>query len=109
MSNTTKPTSGAIAWLKEHGYVRCVIEYSGGGDEGGADTVTCYLADGTTVDGPSWDDEGHDLLIAPLDYQYGSWAGEFSAYGTLVYDVLAGTCVMNDNIMEEYESSTYKF
>lgn len=98
--------------LRAKGAVKAVLSYNGGGDEGGVDEITLHVktADGeiVEVDHPgSWDAEGEDgrlskLLEAPVDHKYGSWAGDFEAYGTLTWDVEAGTVVMDDHVKDSY-------
>lgn len=89
----------AFQWLRDHGYIEAYLEYSGGNDEGGAREAVLTRANGGK-DIIHWRDEGFKILDAPVAYKYGSWAGEFRAWGTLRYDVRAGTCVMEDTLEE---------
>jgi hypothetical protein len=105
--------SRVFALLKARGATKAVLSYNGGNDEGGVDEIALYSRlDGgdiqVPVDFPTvWNATGEDrelaeLLEAPVDAKYGSWAGDFSAYGTLTWDVEKGTVVMDD-----YEQSGY--
>lgn len=104
--------------LKARGATKAVLHYQGGNDEGGVDDVHLFIrpavgGEPISVDldpysysgGP--DAELVALLEEPIDSKYGSWAGEFSAYGTLTWDAEAGTVVLNDNYDPgNYDSST---
>lgn len=128
----------AMQILRDHNVYRLVLEYSGGNDEGGVDAVRVTYMDGTQEDNPSWcerhyadsvfdKDTGEwkrnevsaeetastkraDILEAPVYDRYYSFAGDFYASGTVVYDVQEGTCVMDgldevpqsDNIRLEF-------
>jgi hypothetical protein len=99
--------------LKTLGIVRVKAEYSGGNDEGGVDGVTGYAKDGTEVkieqvyqerrtydyslgkwvdndpvaltDAQNAANEIWSALSRPVYDVYGSFAGEFSTYGTVEY------------------------
>jgi len=104
-----------FALLRARGATKAVLNYNGGNDEGGVDDITLFLplASGEMHEvalQTQWSATGDDkvlaeLLEAPVDAKYGSWAGEFSAYGSLVWDAEAGTVVMNDYLQEEYTHS----
>ena len=102
-----------FALLKARNAIKAVLSYNGGNDEGGVDDITLTLeavdenGKNIEVDYPTQWNGGEflaELLEGPVDSKYGSWAGEFSAYGTLTWDVLAGTVVMDD-----YEQSGYDY
>lgn len=102
-----------FALLKAKGAIKAVLSYNGGNDEGGVDDITLVLegvdenGKNIEVDHPTqWNggEELAELLEGPVDSKYGSWAGDFSAYGTLTWDVEAGTVVMDD-----YEQSGYDY
>lgn len=108
---TLEPSTKArvLADLKARGVSKAVLDYNGGNDEGGVDGITFYMVDSDVpVDFPiQWEGTGDDkelarLLEGPVDSKYGSWAGEFSAYGTLTWDVGANTVVMDDHVQDEY-------
>lgn len=113
---TVDPTtkSRVFALLAARGATRAVVNYNGGNDEGGVDEIALHIpnAEGgiDEVDLPvSWRGMGEDhelaeLLEGPVDAKYGSWAGEFSAYGTLTWDRIAGTVVMDDYVQSGYDN-----
>lgn len=85
----------ALARMKEEGIVRIAADYSGGNDEGGINTIRGFNADDKEVELPSpWstDDREYDentlWAIADdiLGTHFGTWAGEFYAYGTMHID-----------------------
>lgn len=99
--------------MKENGAAYLEAHYSGGNDEGGVDSIDVLKdADGNAIPIPeqwitrepkegdnAWSirdgkvHEYHPLYEAAdemLSTEFGSWAGEFSAYGTLFADVKAG-------------------
>ena len=107
--------SHVFALLSARNAFKAVLSYNGGNDEGGVEDITLHVmnenGEVSEVDFPCrWDAaEGDDkelatLLEGPVDAKYGSWAGDFSAYGTLTWDRDTGTVVMND-----YEQSGYDF
>jgi hypothetical protein len=80
------------------------VTFSGGNDEGGADALSLIKADDPTVtyDVNLWggDDEKVDKdlvqrLCEPIYDQYGSFAGEFSVYGTLIWNVTTRKCYID--------------
>ena len=112
---TVDPATKArvFAMLKTRGAIRAILSYNGGNDEGGVDEITLVLegvdenGNNIVVNYPTQWDGGEELaklLEGPVDSKYGSWAGEFSAYGTLTWDAEAGTVVMDD-----YEQSGYDY
>lgn len=104
-----------FALLAARGATKAVLTYNGGNDEGGVDSITLHVptADGEAVevDLPcQWNATGDDkelarLLEDPVDAKYGSWAGDFSAYGTLTWDRISGTVVMDDYEQSEYANT----
>jgi hypothetical protein len=110
---TTK--NRVFALLKARNATKAVLRYNGGNDEGGVDEITLFVPNVNgeidEVDFPcAWNAPGEDrelseLLEAPVDAKYGTWAGDFSAYGTLTWDVEAGTVVMDDYEQSEYSNT----
>ena len=104
-----------FALLSARGAHKAVLRYNGGNDEGGVDSITLHFPIGegqfNEVDLPTaWQAGGEDrelaeLLEAPVDAKYGSWAGDFSAYGTLTWDCDARTVVMDDYEQSEYANT----
>lgn len=124
--------------LQGLGVAKVVIEFSGGNDEGGADSISYFDADGNDVEGvrnpntyplQEWDaarrtyvNKGwqtsewdpaerksstrlatadeialakvNEVLEHPIYDRFGTFAGDFSVYGTLTWDVAAGTHTM---------------
>lgn len=104
--------------LRERGVKGAVVDFSGGNDEGGVDNITFVMQDGTkkrfdgdvyashrdsTFDGTRWvtlsakvsaDDALATALAAPVDDEYGSFAGEFHVSGTVLWDAEAETVKM---------------
>lgn len=88
------------------------ISFSGGNDDGGVDGMTFFNSEGVVIDlaagytnetewnpeTKSWEqrslsddarrmNEFIDLLSAPIQDRWGSWAGDFYAHGELRYDL----------------------
>ena len=106
--------------LRERGAARAVVEFSGGNDAGGADSVVLYDSAGETIgevnDGPPgsrWDPElGRfvevpitpdqrlavglaEALEGPVYEEYGSFAGDFSVGGRVTWDAEKGTVTVS--------------
>lgn len=113
--------------MKEVGASRLEASYSGGNDEGGVDEIKVLIdADGRTIPVPErWYDrpataEDDDWEIrkgivhvwnplweaadSVLSTEFGSWAGEYSAHGTLFADLKEGRVWRQG----EMEVSTYE-
>jgi len=99
----------AWAELARRGATRVVVEFSGGNDEGGPESIVLY---GPDLDDPSklvsigtveesfGDAEDADELLAdalskPIYDAYGSFAGEFSVDGKVTWDAPTRTVTMN--------------
>jgi len=108
-----------FAELEKRGIKRVEVEFSGGGDEGGCDSVCLIDTEGKTSElkehwgtyGSDWmpDASADDILsmalCKPVYDKYYSFAGEFHVSGTVVWDVVAKTCKMNgQESVETYES-----
>jgi hypothetical protein len=66
---------------------RLEADYSGGNDEGGVQGIHLFGRDGNRIEGSySWDSPIWALADELLSTKYGSWAGDWSAYGTLIVD-----------------------
>ena len=99
------------AEMEKRGAINATIEFSGGHDEGGADSITLTMGDGSKESLETWraenDDEGR--LITYLQDQlydrWGSFAGEFSVYGTIEWDVTERKVVLDGSeSVEEFTS-----
>lgn len=94
-------SDNVIQTMQAYGIGKVVIEFSGGNDSGGSDRITFYNEAGDEMDRPA-DDPAHlvrwntllDWLEAPLYAQFGSFCGEFSVVGELVWDVRVGRPIM---------------
>lgn len=87
------------------------IAFSGGGDEGGADTLTLSYADGHTETVTSWWDTDVPWIkdVGQLPHWlYDSFAGDFSVDGELVLDVTARTVTV-DATEHEYRAHTVTY
>jgi hypothetical protein len=110
--------------LRRRGAGLAIVEFSGGGDEGGADSVRLYreaTAEAIDCDKPleelptypNWQQGPvHDVenaliaaLVDPMENEYGSFAGDFHVQGTIAWDVAKETCIMSGEVShEEWDS-----
>ena len=100
-----------FAVMKSHGISYLEASYSGGNDEGGVDEVTVMKDDRgktITIEGLGWDHPIQEKCDRMLSTEYGSWAGEWSAYGILYADVKEGK-VWRNGEMSSYseDGATY--
>lgn len=102
-SQITDPKTMLLEKMREAGADRLEASYSGGNDEGGVGSIKLFFGEEEVPvpemwitrdpvgDERSWSSDGkvheyHPLYQAADDMlalDFGSWAGEFSAYGTL--------------------------
>ena len=103
---------GAFAALERLDADRAVVEFSGGNDEGGPDTITFFKGDQTVRTLPPWwqagDADEHlvplsDALSDPVFEAYGTFAGDFDVTGEVIWDVPAKTVQMIRDERSEYE------
>lgn len=112
--------------VREAGAVRLEADYSGGNDEGGVNGIRIWDAKGEELTAPDsftqrdpkpgdseWAirdgkvSEYHPLWQAADDMlatEFGSWAGEFSAYGTLFVDTVEGKVTRSGEVQSGYDS-----
>lgn len=84
----------AIEKMRAEGIAKIEADYSGGNDEGGVQQVRAFKADGTEMELPSpwggdreYDEESLWAMCDDiLGSEFGTWAGEFYASGTLYID-----------------------
>lgn len=115
--------------FKHYGITTVSIGFSGGNDDGGVDSTTFYDADGEVLqmeahytnntfwnpETKSWGErelsdedrrmnEFIDLLEAPIQDRWGSWAGDFYADGRLIYN-------LNETpyFTMEFQESSYEY
>lgn len=110
-----------FAEIARRGADRAVVHFSGGNDEGGADDVTLFKGeekvaelqewhfpergDGKPAHGEKSNDDLVHALVAPVYAQYGSFAGEFSVYGTVTWDTATKTAKMSKEEQSGYDHS----
>lgn len=129
--NTRDAKAKLLDQIREAGAVRLAAGYSGGNDEGGVNDVELFDADGNKMESPEgWierdprpDDpeyrvrngkvsEYHPLWEAAdqmLSTEFGSWAGEFSAYGTLFADTRDGKVWREGSVQSGYDSDSAEY
>lgn len=104
--------AAAFAALTRLGADRAVVEFSGGNDEGGPDTITLFSGERTLRTLPAWwqagDADEHlvplsDALSGPVFEAYGTFAGDFDVTGEVIWDVSAKTIQMIRDERSEYE------
>src|SRR5574338_968473 len=85
--------SNLLESMRKHGVAYLEARFSGGNDEGGVDEVSVMRdAAGNDVELPNmgWEHELQEACDAMLSTEFGTWAGDFSAYGTLTADLKTG-------------------
>lgn len=96
-----------FAELRKRGAAKVVVQFSGGGDEGGVENIQLLSETGFPIGTlPAWGGEGidgelADQLSKPVYDRYYSFAGEFYVNGTVEYDVEKETAVMSGQESEE--------
>lgn len=120
-----------FAALREAGASRLEADYSGGNDEGGVNGIKLFDAEGVELTAPdSWVErdpkpgdqewairdgkvsEYHPLWEAAdgmLSTEYGSWAGEFRAYGTLFADLKENRVWREGDVQSGFDSSSTEY
>jgi hypothetical protein len=106
--------------IREWGAARAVVEFSGGNDEGGADSIVLYDREGEMIGevhghyaGGHWDPEKGrfvevpptpeqrieaelaEALEGPVYEEYGGFAGDFSVSGRVTWDAQTGKVSMS--------------
>ena len=102
---------GMFAELRRRMVGKVVVEFSGGGDEGGVEEIRLLSATGFPMgtikpwDGKGIDKELAEILSAPVYDRYYGFAGEFHVSGTIEYNVETETATMEcSESHEEYEN-----
>lgn len=120
-----------LAQVRTIGASRMEAHYSGGNDEGGVDTIKLLDAKGKELKTPeAWierepkpDDppyrirdgkvnDYHPLWQAAdemLSTEFGSWAGEFSAYGTLYADLKENRVWREGSVQSGYDDDSAEY
>lgn len=117
MKDQTMSKEEVFSWIIEQGAVKAIVEFSGGGDEGGVENI--YLEDdkGQRIKEfkefydhsakYNWDTDKYEsthiltidervnqTLCKPVYDKYYSFAGDFHVNGTVVWDAVNKTCKM---------------
>jgi hypothetical protein len=104
--------AGAFATLTRLGADRAVVEFSGGNDEGGPDTITLFKGEDALRTLPTWWQPGDaekdlvalsDALSDPVFEAYGTFAGDFDVTGEVIWDVPAKTVQMIRDERSDYQ------
>ena len=115
--------------FKHYGISTVIVEFSGGNDDGGVDGIGFYDSEGETINlsatytnntfwnpkTKTWDqkelsdddrrmNELIDLLEAPVQDRWGSWAGDFYANGQVAYDL-----AQTPYFTMEFQESSYEY
>ena len=102
--------SAIFGEMRKRGADLMEASYSGGNDEGGVDGIKLFklvvekkleLAFDEDYDGPLW-----SAVDDLLSIEFGTWAGEFSASGTVIAK-LAERTVVRDGVMQSGYDSDY--
>lgn len=100
--------------VREAGASRIEASYSGGNDEGGVDSVKAFDASGAEVEiaydeNHEWGGALYEAANDMLATEFGSWAGDFSAYGTLYADLKEGRVWRDGSVQEGYDSDSTEY
>ena len=106
-----------FAELASRGADRAVVEFSGGNDEGGPDSITLHHGETTlctlsawpcaqdATDGEAADVRLADALSAPVFDVYHTFAGDFDVTGEVIWNVEDATVRMIRDERADYEHS----
>lgn len=100
--------------LRSAGVAEAEVEFSGGNDEGGVDSITLIDSNGNSKEIDFWSNtveserELVEQLCAPVYNQYFSFAGEFHVNGTVYFNVEAETVRMSKD-EQEYVHHDYDY
>lgn len=119
-SDATQPTkldrAEAFAALTRMGADRAVVEFRGGNDEGGPDSITRYTGEQQIASLSSWptgtrtreeqaEDRLADALSGPVFDRYHTFAGDFDVTGEVIWKVEHKTVQMVRDERSDYEHS----
>jgi len=111
----TMSRTAVFTALRLRGADRAVVAFSGGGDEGGADSITLYAGEqelsqlslythfGEAPVNP--DVELADALSDPVNKEYGSFDGDFDVEGEVIWETEGETVMLVKDERESYEHS----
>lgn len=100
-----------LAAMKQYGVSYLEAHYSGGNDEGGVDDLEVLKdAEGNDVelDDLSWEHPLQQAADNVLSTEFGSWAGDFTAYGVLEADAKTGE-VKRTGQMSSYDDDSAEY
>jgi hypothetical protein len=96
-----------FAVLRAHKLVTVTVTFSGGNDEGGADSIIGRDASNNEVDLDAAGDLA-DALEAPVYDKYDGFTGEFYVNGTVTWDVVNRKVTMSaDEEVSHWEHEEY--
>jgi hypothetical protein len=120
MSESTEETrmsrTEVFAELASRGADRAVVQFSGGNDEGGPDSIMLYRGEDEMHTLYAWPCEPNtastkadadltDALSDPVFEEYGTFAGDFDVTGEVIWDVEGETVQMIRDERSDYEHS----
>lgn len=97
--------------MQECGVAYLEARYSGGNDEGGVDeieTLKDSRGETVTIDNIGWEHPLWEAVDGVLATEFGTWAGDFSAYGTLTADLKTGK-VSRAGEMSSYAGDSHEY
>lgn len=88
------PIPKVLDYLARKGIAQVAVSYSGGNDDGHITEILVRYNDGAATHAAlsstefmaNFGEPLFEALCRPLDDKYYSWAGEFSAWGSLIWD-----------------------
>jgi hypothetical protein len=114
----TMSRTAVFSALRSRGADRAVVAFSGGGDEGGADSITLYAGEeelsqlslytyvGETPRCPVNPDVAlADALSDPVNKEYGGFDGDFDVEGEVIWETEGETVMLVKDEREGYEHS----
>jgi len=105
-----------FAGLASRGADRAVVQFSGGNDEGGPDSIALYKGEEEICALSTWPSREEvedapadarlvDALSEPVFQEYGTFAGDFDVTGEVIWDVAERTVRMVKDERADYEHS----
>lgn len=102
-----------FAALLSRGASRAVVEFSGGNDEGGPDSITLLDGEEEIAKLQAWWSDGDtvteagaelaDALCDPIFEEHGTFAGDFDVTGEVIWDAETHTVQMIRDERSEYQ------
>jgi hypothetical protein len=116
-SKTGMTRTQVFAELASRGADRALVEFSGGNDEGGPDSISLCRGEALVCTLSVWPSERDattenkvdawlaDALSDPVFEAYGTFAGDFDVTGEVIWDAEAKTVQMIRDERSDYEHS----